>query len=336
MTLPSSLLPGLAIFSALFPAAAPAAEAKPEASVSGVVFADYSAPTSGGLAGFNLTRAFLTGKVRFDNVWSGVITLNPYSEPQPNGGVAPHDVLLQNAYLQADGLYPGGSLQLGMVTLPWTEYEYAFWGYRMLGTVPLAGGIGKGATYVGTWDKGLKAMGENGPLSYALAVSNGEGFRANEADGFKAWQGRVSLTAPIGLELTALGERSPSASKAVSDRASVLLGFKSDTFRCALQGTRLWDQVSETAPLSMGHVLSAFEVATLPIPGVPGVELLLRGDYIEPSQTTPGDERLEAIAGLSFKPTKGVTLALDNQNITRYGATTTNTNVVALHTSLTF
>ncbi|HEY9899716.1 MAG TPA: hypothetical protein V6D00_11090 [Pantanalinema sp.] len=336
MTLSSTLPSCLALFTALIPLWAPAAEAKPEASVSGVVFADYSAPTSGQLAGFNLTRAFLTGKVRIDNVWSGVITLNPYAEPLPSGSTEPHDVLLQNAYLQADGLYPGGSLQLGMVTLPWTEYEYGFWGYRMLGTVPLAGGIGKGQTYVGTWDKGLKALGSNGPLDYALAVYNGEGFRSGETDGFKSAQGRVSLVAPFGMELTALGERSRTAAKFVSDRASVLLGFRSDTFRCALQGTRLWDQASETSPFGMGHVLSAYEVAALPIPGVPGVELLLRGDYIEPSEITAGDERLEAIAGLSFKPAKGVTLVLDNQNITRYGATTTNANVVALHTSLAF
>jgi hypothetical protein len=98
----------------------------------------------------------------------------------------------------------------------------------------------------------------------------------------------------------------------------------------------MWDQTSETSPFGMGHILSAYEVATLPIPGVSGVELLLRGDYIEPSQLSANDERLEAIAGLSFKPAKGVTLVLDNQNITHYGATTTNTNVVALHTSLTF
>lgn len=337
MSLSSTLPSCLAILTALVPFWAPAAEAKPETSVSGVVFADYSMPTTGQLSGFNVTRAFLTGKVRIDNVWSGVITVNPYSEPQPGGTTAPHDVILQNAYLQADGLYPGGTLQLGMVTLPWTEYEYGFWGYRMLGSTPNAGGIARSTSFVGTWDKGLKAMGNNGPLGYSLAVYNGEGFRANEADNYKSGQARVTLSAPVGLELTALGERSRTATKVVSDRASLLLGFKSPTFRCALQGTRLYDQASETSPFGMGHVLSAYEVATLPIPGVPGVELLLRGDYIEPSQLVAGDERLEAIAGLSFKPAKGVTVVLDNQHITRYGATaTTATNVVALHTSVAF
>lgn len=326
-----------ALFGLMWPSEAPAQQAAPEARVSGEVFADYSAPTSGGLAGFSLTRAFLTGDVRFDPTWSARLTLNPYPQAIAGGVSEPHGVLLQQAYLQAQDLYPGSTVQLGMVTLPWFAYESELWGYQMLGRLPMAGGLAGSAPAMESWDQGLQVFGDHGALSYAAGVYNGEGFRGTETDGKKSYQARVTLRAPFGLELTALGQQGGTAASTVRDRASVLLGFRSETFRCALQGTRLWDQAQGTAPLANGQVLSAFETVRLPIPGAAPIELLLRGDYIEPNEALSGDERLEAVAGLAFHPTPGVTLVLDDQNITEFRATgRASSNVVALHTRFAF
>lgn len=331
-----------------------AQEAKPIASVSGTIFADYSVPTPSGPQAFNLTRSYLNGKVRFNDYWSGNITLDLASETwvsrvtsttadgvvtgvTPTTQTEPHNMLLKMAYLQADGLYPGSTLQLGMISLPWTDYEYGFTGLRMLGSAPIVGGIAKGTAYVQSWDKGLKLNGNHGLIGYSLAAFNGEGFRANETDGQKSYQARVTLFPLQGLELTALGNRHNATGITQQDRAGVFVGYRAGGLKLGLGGTRMWDQGAATAPVTTGQILTAVGILGLAIPGLPSPELILRADSIDASVSSTGNDRLETIVGFGVTPVKGVRLVLDNQNITyNTAAGTTNTNVVALHTALSF
>lgn len=331
-----------------------AQEAKPVASVSGTVFADYSVPTPAGAQAFNLTRSYLNGKVRFNDTWSGNLTLDLASEtwvtrvtPTTVGGVVtgvtttsqtePANMLLKMAYLQADGLYPGSTLQLGMVSLPWTDYEYAFTGLRLVGSAPIAGGLAKGTAFVQSWDKGLKLMGNHGVVSYAAAVFNGEGFRANETDGQKSFQGRFTVFPIPGLELTALGNRHNATGIARQDRAGLFMGYGTGGLKLGVGGTRMWDQGASSAPVTTGQILTALGIFGLAVPGLPSPELILRADSIDASLDAPDNDRLETLVGFGITPVKGVRLILDNQNITfNTAAGTTNTNVVALHTALSF
>lgn len=331
-----------------------AAEPKPIASVSGQIFADYSAPTPSGPQAFNVTRSYLTGKVKFNDTWSGSLTLDLAPETwvsrvtstsalgvvtsvTPTTQNEPANMLLKMAYLQADGLYPGSTVQLGMVSLPWTDYEYGFSGLRLVGSAPIAGGLAKGTAYVQSWDRGLKLIGNHGVVSYAFAGFNGEGFRATETDGQKSFQGRFTLSPLSGLELTALGSRHNATGLAQQDRGSVFMGYTYDGLKFGVQGTRMWDQATSAAPVTTGQILSALGIFGLAIPGLPSPELILRADSIDASVDSANNDRLETLVGLGFTPVKGVRMVLDNQNITfNAAAGTTNTNVVALHTSVIF
>lgn len=331
--------------------ASPAA-ADPTASVSGTFFADYSLPTgiTARVPSFNLTRAFLTGKVRFNETWSGQIQINPNAETfvgSVAGGVGtnktePYAALLQMAYMQADGLVPGNSTQFGMIVSPWYEYEAGFWGYRMLGigAFPVfANGPTATTKYEPAWDAGLKTFGDMGPVRYSAAVTNGEGFRATESTGEKSIQGVLTYSPLDGLDITALGYRGNMTWTGVSglgttDRYGLFAGYRQTAFRLGLEGVTTYDQ----APAVSGQILSGFAVVALPtVSFLPPWELVLRADQTNPNVAATTGQHLDTIAGLSFKPTKGITLVLDDQNQTTVtSAGNTNANTVAVHTQLAF
>lgn len=319
---------------ALMVACATPALAVPSGSVSGTLYTDVTAPLTGAPMSFNVTRTYLTGRLRADATWSGQITLNAYPSTFVSGltGTTPtlvteaHEEFLQLAYLQGENLYPGGTFQLGLVALPWTEYEYGFWGYRMLGPVPIAGGLARGTGFVQSWDKAVKLTGQHGWVSYGAAAFNGEGYRRTETTNQKGYQGRVTLHPLSGLELTALGQYGDPTT-ADGHRASAFIGYRTEPIKVAMQGTWTWDGAVP------GRLLGAYWIVGLPIPGLPPLELVLRGDQIDPHLGITGDERLETIAGLSLKPTREVTLTLDHQSINRSSG---SSQQVALHTALSF
>lgn len=346
--------------------ATPALAQTPSTSVSGLIFADYRMPTPSGAGSFNLMRAYLTGKARLDATWAGQVTVNAYSDtwvrtvssttgpvlvPPGVGGTAvtsvtsttqtePHTELLQMAFIQGDNLlYQGSMMQLGMVWMPWSETEYSYWDYRMLSVVPMEGGVarysfgGTNPSYIQIWDKALKWKGNHGWLRYNLAFANGEGFRATETDGRKSLEGSVTLSPLAGLDLSLLGRRGNLSTADQADRASVILGYSTPGFRVAVQGSRMMD-----APLggavTNGQILSAFGTVPLAFTGQP-LELVLRADTVDPNVDATGDDRLETIAGIAYRPLGGnLAFVLDNQNVNY--ASGVNNNQVALHTRLAF
>lgn len=330
-----------------------AQEAKPTASVSGLVFADFTAPTPSGATSFHLTRGYLSGKVAIDPTWSGALTLDLAPESWVStltstsaGGVVtsvspttqsePTNMLLKMAYLQAEGLYPGSKVQFGLISLPWTDYEYGFSGLRLIGSAPIAGGLAKGKVYVQSWDRGLKLIGSHGAVGYAFAAFNGEGFRADETDGQKSYMGRVTVSPVPGLELTALGSRHNARGVTRQDRAALFLGYAAGGLRVAVEGTRAWDQGASTTPVTTGQIVSVLGIVGLAIPGLPHPELVLKADQFDPSLATSGDDRLETTVGLGLTPARGVRFILDNQNVTYAAGGPSPTHVIALHSSLSF
>lgn len=339
-------LPHLAAFAVisglLF--AAPVA-AQPQTSVSGLLYTDFSAPTDGRAASFNVTRAFLTGKARLNDIWSAAITYN--AAPlllisSVNQGVGttrtePYDALLQSAYIQASGLAPNLTLQMGMVTNPWFELESGFWGYRMLGFqyFPIFNG-----GYIPAFDLGLKATGTFGPLGYMAQVDNGAGFRSGENNGKKAYTAGLSIDPLPGMTLAAMGYRGDNPSLAQADRYAVFAGYRTPNFRVAAEATRMATQPTNGSAVN-GQILSAFTVLGLPLPALPSPELLARVDVIDGdlsgAPVAGQAETLQGLVGFSLKPAPGVTLVLSDQvaQETSAGVTTTR-NTVALHTQVAF
>lgn len=333
------------------------AMADPVASVGGTFFSDYSVTTGATTkTSFSVKRAFLTGKVKMNETFSGQITLNPYADTVFDSYTAssgafttksePFVGLLQLAFLQADGICAGNSTQIGLVQNPWFDAEAAAWGYRMLGSFPLfkykpAGGTGY---YAEAWDLGVKSFGSAGPVKYGFMVSNGEGYRAPEAAVTeKSLTGVLTYVTPLeGLELSAMGHSNvmgwtgPAAS-GPAYRFGGMAVYKHALGRVGFEGTYTQDKISTGT--AVGNVLTGFAVIPLPEIMFPW-ELVFRADMTDDDTTTTARDKADYIAGVAFKPTKGVTIVLDAQNTTANSATVgggaTNTNLVALHTQLAF
>lgn len=343
MTKPSLLLATLAMLPGLL-AAAPA-KAQAQTSVSGLLYTDFSAPTDGRAAGFNVTRAFLTGKARLSDVWSGAITYNlapqSFVSAVENGvgtvSTEPYDALLQSAYVQASGLVPSLTIQMGMLTSPWFEFENSFWGYRMLGYqfMPVFN-----YGYIPPFDLGVKAFGNVGPFGYMAQVDNGAGSRSRENNGTKAFTGVLSVTPLPGLTLAAMGYRGDNPTLSQADRYAAFAGYRTGAFRVVAEGIRMVTQPVAGAPVT-GQILTAYTVVGLPIPVLPAPELIARLDMLDrnvSSAPVAGQgETLQGLVGFSLKPAPGIVLALNDQ-VTRetIGGTSTTRNTVALHAQVAF
>lgn len=343
MTTPKPLLAALAMLPGLLLAAP--AEAQIQSSVSGLLYTDYSAPTDGRGAAFNVTRAFLTGKARFSDVFSGAITYNLAAQSfvsSVENGVGtvvsePYDALLQSAYLQASGLLPHLNLQMGMLTSPWFEFENSFWGYRMLGFqfMPIFN-----YGFIPAFDLGLKAFGSVGPWGYMAQVDNGAGNRSRENNGTKAYTGVLSVTPLPGLTLAALGYRGDTPAFSRADRYAAFAGYKTEAFRVAAEGTRMVTQAAGGAAIT-GQILTAYTVVGLPVPALPSPELIARVDMLDrnlhAAPSAGQGETLQGLVGFSIKPAPGVVLVLNDQvtRVAQGGATTTQ-NTVGLHAQVAF
>lgn len=322
--------------------------ADPTLSVGGQIFTDYSMPmdTNGSAKhAFNVSRAFLSGKVSFNENWSGNITYNiaplSYMKTATTAGIEPANAVLQLAYAQwADQLMPNQQLQLGIITTPWADYEFANWGYRMLGSMASFGGLAgtvtgarvSGSAIASSYDKGLKVSGSNGFITYGLGVLNGEGHNASETDGQKAYQGRLSFALLNGLDWTLLAQKGnpqPTATVNQADAYSTGLSYSAYGAKISGQYTQTNTGIDKT-----GNILTGF--AFIPVVVLPA-DLVLRADMITPDTTRTDTNRLEGIIGLSFKPTKGVTLVLDDQIVNNtVSGNTLMYNVLALHSMIAF
>lgn len=321
--------------------------AEPTLSVGGQLFTNYSTPldTNGkAKQSFNVTRAYLDGKVMFNNEFSGRITYNApslsYMKDLTTGGTEPNNGVLELAYLQHDGLIPGSTAQFGMAVTSWGDYELSNWGYRMLGLMPTFGGIAStvtggsvsGAGYVPLVDKGFKLSGSylNGMIKYGLGMFNGEGYRANETDGQKSYQGRLSLAPIEGLDLTILGHKGNLSTAAQADAYSGALTYSALGAKISGQYT-----IVATGTSTNGTIMTGFAIVpTFVLP----VDLVLRADFITPNSSVANVSRMETIAGLSYKPTKGMVIVLDDQlvNNNTVSGNSTTYNVLALHSMVSF
>lgn len=342
----------MAALAAVVPATlAMPALAEPKLSVGGQIFTDYSFPldTNGNSKqSFNVNRAMLAGKVKFDDQFSGNVTYNVASLKYLGavGATATStEASMANltlAYLQHEGVIPGATMQLGLVATPWAEYEVGTWGYRMLGVMPTFGGIASavtgakvsGTSYVPVYDKGLKLSGKylGGMVTCGLGMFNGESYRAVETDGQKSYQGRLSLAPIEGLDLTILGHKGNLNATAQADAYSGALTYST-------MGAKISGQYTMTATVAAGSnvngtVMTGFAIVpTFVLP----VDVVLRGDLITPDANKSTTNRMEATLGLSYKPTAGVVVVLDDQIVNNtVSGTALAYNVVALHTAVTF
>jgi hypothetical protein len=315
--------------------------------LSGLVFTDYRVPSwgpAGLVQSFNVTRSMLTARARLDDVWSGVVQYNAYPLSFAGGAGATvareaHVGELQLAYVQAAAAELGLTAQLGMIAAPWHESGYTYWNYRMLGTtLPLEGGFAASLGVPGAvamspfWDLGLKVTAKQGAWSGAVAVLNGEGFRAPEGDGQKSFQARLTYQPWPFLDLTLAAHKGNPTGAAVADRAGAAVTYHAAPLALGLEGIGTND-VAAAGTAATGLAGSAWGVVDLPI-ALASPQVLARVNAFNASN---GAARVEVVAGLAARPRPGVTFVLDDQLIA--GTTTAgpaDANVTALHASFGF
>jgi hypothetical protein len=314
--------------------------------VGGQAFSDYMVPTSPfANQAFEIKRARIYGNVSFNPTWSGAVVYNVRSLSYDIAGRSATDAeagYLEMAYIQATNLWPGSRIQLGGIITPWFEYEAKAWGYRMVGLLPDAGGLSpdrRGPSLVSFYDMGVSLKGDhvvNGiPLGYSLAVLNGEDVRHLETDGQKDYEGRLTVGPVPGLELTGMVHRH-NAAAGPATRESALAVYQVNGARLAVQGV-----FTQDTGAADGHIIGGW--AIIPVPGLPlPTEAVLRADLITgdtKSMDPAKGYRYETVAGLAFKPVKGIKLFLNNQNLDFHnadGSVSANEDIVALNTELQF
>ncbi|MDB5096454.1 MAG: hypothetical protein JWM80_875 [Cyanobacteria bacterium RYN_339] len=318
--------------------------------VGGQVFSDFSVPTSAFFPqAFEIKRARIYANAAFNPTWSAAVVYNVRAMSYDLSGKSVQDAeagYLEMGYVQATNLYPGSRVQMGAIITPWFEYEAKAWGYRMLGLLPDAGGLSpdrRGVNLVPFYDFGASLKGDCSlagiPLGYSLAVLNGEDVRHTETDGQKDYEGRLSVTALPGLELTGMVHRHNQATGPATREAGLAV-YEQAGYKLALETV-----FSQDTPLvgasATGQILGGWVV--VPIPGMPiPTEAVVRADYITGDTKTMDvakGYRFETVAGLNFTPVKGVRLFLNNQNLDFHnadGSALVNEDIVALNTELTF
>jgi hypothetical protein len=320
------------------------ATAFPKVTVGGQIFADYSVPLTGAPQAFHVSRAFLTARGQLDATWSGTVQLNPgsliYTNQAGGRAVDPENVLLQLAFLQADNLIPGTTIQLGQLFVPWTEYAFTYFPYIMLATIPIQGGLQNslglgGFNPISGWDRGLKVKGGFGPFSYNMAVINGEGLRGNEGDGQRSYEGVFTYQPVPALDLTVMGRKGNPTGALQADRWGGMVVYHTPAMRLGGETTTLVD-VAANGGANFRQLHSAFGVFELPRwLGAP-TELIARETLVN-AQGLVNGAQWESLVGLGVQPVNGVTLVLDDQIVHNLsGALTSDANVLALHTNVTF
>jgi hypothetical protein len=172
----------------LFLAISASAADEPSVKVGGLIFADYT--HSQEESAFNLTRAYININAALNHWLSARVTPDVARETDEasslNGSL---QFRLKYAYAQAT--FANGSwIRVGLVPLPWAEYEEQFYRYRFQGPVFV-----DREGYVGSADYGVAARYAlpNDYGDVAGGVFNGEGYNHAEANDQKAAMLRVSL-----------------------------------------------------------------------------------------------------------------------------------------------
>lgn len=335
----------IAVFAALAPSTALAqgAASFPRVSVGGQIFADYAAPLAGPQA-FHLTRAFVTTRAQLNEQFSGLIQLNPSVLAYTNAGGArasePENVIVQMAYVQADNLLPGVTMQFGQLFVPWTEYAYRYFPYRMLATLPIEGGLantlGLGNTgYLSAWDRGLKLKGSLGPLAINAAVLNGEGLRGSEGDGQRSYQAILTYPLLPSLDVTVMGHRGNPTGAQQADRWGGSVVYHSPELCLGAESSGLVD-VAASGAATFRQIHSAFGVLALPTPWAMPTKLIAR-ETVSTAQGGAAGTQLESLVGIGLQPTEGLVVVLDDQLVNPLGgAPGPSAHVIALRTSMAF
>ncbi|MCX6135358.1 MAG: hypothetical protein NTU47_16250 [Ignavibacteriales bacterium] len=267
---------------------------------------------------FDMERVYFTMKSQIADDWKFQITTDIYRNAAAGSYYAGLAVRLKFAYLDYAPLQ-GLSVKFGMIPGVWNSTEETAWRYRGIEKT-----ISDKNGYFSTADVGLSAtyalpskLGE-----VAAYMVNGDGFSAVEANRFKDYSVRATLTPFGSVELLKSFAVSGVASFGAGgttralqrDRYGALVGYSYSIFSLGAEYLVRKDAPTNPDTVRTGNVYSLIGEIKAPFADLQSkLSLVVRFDGIEPNVDKGGDQTHYLIAGLVWKVTDKLTLALDNQ-----------------------
>ncbi|HEY9766809.1 MAG TPA: hypothetical protein V6C82_10600, partial [Chroococcales cyanobacterium] len=203
----------------------------------------------------------------------------------------------------------------------WTAYENSLWGYRLQGEP-----FSTREKWFQLSDFGMSYGDKRGDLAYDLGFYNGEG-RLSETDGRKQFQAKLTYSPLSKVDLTAFYSGVNPGPWPGKRTVMALAAYKKENLTLAAQ--QAW---TRNDAFVEGDATSLFATTTLG----PQWEGIARWMHTKPSLANSVNEKNTYIAGVSFKPVKGYTILLDDENTFYVAPGTSPQNVVAIHTGYTF
>jgi len=287
--------------------------------------------------GLDVTRFYLIANHTFDDVWSANLTtdfnyVSADSETQ---------LFIKKAYLQAK-ISDAFWVRAGSADLTWVPFTEEVYGYRYVEKVLLD------RTSFGTsadWGVHIGGKFVDGKVAYALSAIEGNGYKNPTRSKSLDVEGRLSfkpvdgLTAGLGFYSGKRGkdvEGTTTPALHTAQRYDALLAYGNDHFKIGGEYFKAdnWTAVTSAATDSAdGFAITA----AVPVSGM--TSIFARYDNDKPNKDTAPSKKEEYYnAGVSFKPRKGVDLAVvwKHDEVKNNGATTGKSDEYGVWTQVSF
>ncbi len=270
--------------------------------LTGVVYSEFRAllsDTATHRNEFEVTRAYLNVLGKFDHGIATRVTADIYRNPDGSLGYR-----LKYAYFAWTPANSPATLKFGAIHTPWLDWEEAFWGYRMQGSMAT-----DRAGYLTSADLGagvdLRASDER--VNAQFTVVNGEGYAHPAGGRYRDFEARGSVRLSTsddmsrvgGLRLSGYGHAGKRSDGGVRDRWLGMLSWRST--RATLAGefavTRDGNTNRNLDDID-GRVFSLMGV--LNVPGSPW-SVIARVDGVDPNTAVDDNAYTRFMGGVSYK-----------------------------------
>ena len=302
------------------PAPKPAAGIVP--TFGGTLFGNYTYVINGtdgkDFSKFDLERVYFTMKAQIADDWKFQVTTDVYRNVAAGTYYSGLAVRLKFAYLDY-AAFPGLSVKFGMIQGVWNGTEEAFWKYR-----GIAKTVSDQNSYYSTADLGVSAtyalpskLGE-----VAFTMNNGDGYQSPELNRYKDYVFRASLTPFASVELlkslsvSGIGSVGSAGTTRALDRNryGALVGYAYSYLSAGAEYIVRKDAPTNPDTVKTGNAFSLFGELKAPFAGLESkLSFIARYDGVEPNIDKGGDMTHFVVAGIVWKATDKLTLAIDNQ-----------------------
>ena len=270
---------------------------------------------------FDMERVYFTMKAPLADDWKFQVTTDIYRNAAAGSYYAGLSVRLKFAYLDYSAMQ-GLSVKFGMIPGVWSSTEETQWRYRGIDKT-----ISDKYSYFSTADLGLSATYSlpNKLGEVAAYMLNGDGFSAPEANRFKDYSFRTTIT-PFGSvdmlkNFAVSGLYSVGAAGVKNtlqrDRYGALVGYSYSYVSVAAEYIVRKDAPSNPDTVKTGNAYSLVAEIKAPFADLQSkLSFLVRFDGVEPNVDKGGDMTHYLLAGIALKVTDKLTIAIDNQLLT--------------------